>query len=196
MAGPVPDRIAHSAPPPQMPAKGIRSDQNAQRNGLKCVHEALVPRLCADRRRREIRPFGIVARKAKRHRNDCDALAIIERRLVQPEPGSQSVARRIGERAPALMNPSTRRLPCNQDPRFCICPNDGAGHMRRRGCRKPVSTDPARPYVGNQIIHAPQLGHWSCAAKRRLSHSSRPERTGSHTREGACNPLPDLQIPC
>ena len=92
---------------------------------------------------RQIRAFGIVARKAEGHGQDRHARSVIELLWRHTHPVAQTVARGVCERLTTVVHPHPRRLPRDQQPRTRADPDHRTRAMTRRRLRKSLRTDTA-----------------------------------------------------
>ena len=157
MRAPILDDAGHGRIDPKMGPVGIAADQNLEWHGHEHRADRVMPGSAADRRRRQVRALGVVARKAEGGGNHRHARQIVEHILTDPEPVPKPVAGGIGEGPPGLVNPQTRRLAGDQDARRGTEPDDRTRRMARVRGGKPVRTKAAGPDIGLKVADA--LGH-------------------------------------
>lgn len=163
----MPAPIRHNAcyrPRPDVPAHRSPPHQHRHPHRWQGLHHPAPPHVGTHPWWRQISTLGIIARKAKRHRHNRHAAAVIKHTCIQPQPIAQPVPAGIGKRAARCVYPRARCLPRNQQLRACIKPHHRARHMPCCRGRKPVSTDAAfrdallqfHRQPGNTCAHPPR----------------------------------------
>ncbi len=144
MRAPAGDGRRHPVPPrgTQMPTLRMAADQQRHLR-LQLGHDTCAPGLGADRRRRQVRPLGVIARKAKGHRHDSDTRAVVENGLGHPHPVAQAIARAVGKGPPGLVHAHAGRLTDDQDTRASLKPWHRTWAMARGRQRKARRAKPA-----------------------------------------------------
>ena len=144
----------------EVPALGVAADGEQELEAGEPREERRAPGFGAFAAGRQVAAVRALAGEAESHRDDGDAPGVVEGGLVEAEPGAETGAGRVVERAAAGVDAGAGRLAGDAEARGCRDLEDRARLVRQRvAVAGRVAADPAAADGGEQGVEGCVGGH-------------------------------------